>query len=104
MIEYSDGTIEKIAIDRCKAARRLPGEEADLTPEKRRRGRPKGSTGNKMKKVTFEEPTETESKEEDQENFKKGPGRPKGSTNKDKTKVVKSRVFSRRSARNIVEI
>ena len=75
-----------------------------MTPEKRRRGRPKGSTGNKTKKVTFKGSTETELKEEDQEKVKKGPGRPKGSKNKDKTKVVKSRVFSRRSARNIVEI
>ena len=101
IIEYSDGSLEKIAIDRCKAARRLPGEQADLTPEKRRRGRPKGSANNKTQKVTFGESTETEPEEKDQEKVKKGPGRPKGSRNKDKTEMVKSQVFTRKSGRNI---
>ena len=36
-----------------------------------------------------------------QEKKKKGPGRPKGSKDKDKTETVKSRVFVRRSERNV---
>ena len=72
-----------------------------MTPEKRRRGRPKGSGNNKTKNVTFGESTGTEPEEKDQEKVKKGPGRPKGSRNKDKTEMVKSQVFTRKSRRNI---
>ena len=100
-IEYSDGTTEEIAIDRCKAARRLPDEQSDLTPEKRRKGRPKGSTNGKKEKVKFREQLETVLGEENPDKGRKGPGRPKGAKNKDKTEVVTSRVFVRRSERNI---
>ena len=62
--------------------------------------RPKGSTNNKTKEVTFGESTETEPEEKDQEKVKKGPGRPKGSKKKDKTEMVKSQVFTRKSGRN----
>jgi len=100
-IEYSDGTTEEIAIDRCKAARRLPDEQSDLTPEKRRKGRPKGSTKGKKEKVKFNEQLETVLEDENPDKGKKGPGRPKGSKGKDKTEFVKSRVFVRRSERNM---
>ena len=72
-----------------------------MTPKKRRRGRPKGLTNGEKKKVTFIEQSEKVLGEEDPEKVEKGPGRLKGSKNKAKTETVTSRVFVRRSKRNI---
>ena len=99
-IEYSDGTREEIAIDRCKAARRLPDEESDFTPEKRRKGRPKGSKNGVKKKVNFKEQPEIVMDEGKSEEGERLSG-PKGPKDKDKTETVKSRVFVRRSERNV---
>ena len=105
-IRYKDGSTDEIAIDRCKPARRLPGDEDDRTPEKRRRGRPKSAlkqvketdgVSEERKKVAFatnEKPEE--SPENDEEPVRRRPGRPRGSKTDttDKT-MVKTRVFTR---------
>ena len=100
-IEYCDVTTEEIAIDRCKAARRLPDEQSDFTPEKRCKGRPKGSKNGVKKKVNFKEQPEIVLDEGNSEEEEKGPSGPKGPKDKDKTETVKSRVFVRRSERNV---
>ena len=105
-VRYKDGSTDEIAIERCKAARRLPGDESDKTPEKKKRGRPKGAlkqakekTGeSEEKKVTFvtdKQPDEGPSEEE--EPVTKKPGRPRGSktTTKDRMTTVRSRIFTR---------
>ena len=105
-VRYKDGSTDEIAINRCKVARCLPGDDNDRTPEKRKRGRPKSAlkqarerTGeNREKKVTFvtdKQPEERPTEEE--EPVKRKPGRPKGSktTTTDKTTTVRSRTFTR---------
>ena len=105
-VRYKDGSTDEIAIDRCKAARRLPGDENDRTPEKRKRGRPKSALkqakernekneGNKVTFVTDKQPEERP--KEEGEPVTRKPGRPKGSktTTTDKTPTVRSRIFTR---------
>ena len=91
--------------DCFRAVRRLPGDNNDRTPGRRKRGWPQGALKqakekdekSKEKKVTFVTDKQSEeSPTEEEEPVKRKPGRPKGSrtTTKDKPTIT-TRIFTR---------
>ena len=105
-VRYKDGSTDEIAIDRCKPARRLPGDDSDRTPEKKKRGRPKSALkqaterneAREGNRVTFATDKQSEEPRKDKEEpVTRKPGRSKGSrtTTTDKTTTVTSRIFTR---------